>query len=73
MLWVVWHPGQLAWWSRVDQCWTDLIFAEDPDNRFDSDDDPVSRAEERFLAKAGYTGSSPWLFRLSANTNATNE
>jgi hypothetical protein len=75
MLWVFWHSGQLAWWSRLDQCWTDLIFAEDPDNRFDSDDDPVFSAEERFLAKAGYTGSSPWLFRLSANTpmQQTNE
>lgn len=73
MLWVYWHPHLLAWWSREDQCWTDLFFAEDPDDRFDGDDGPVFRAEERFLAKAGYTGSSPWLFRLSANTDPTNE
>jgi hypothetical protein len=73
MLWVFWHSDLVAWWSREDQCWTDLIFAIDPDNQFDGDDDPVFRAEERFLANAGYTGSSPWLFRLSANTDATNE
>jgi hypothetical protein len=66
MLWVFWHPVHLAWWSRADQCWTDLIFGVDPNNRFDGDDDPVFRAEERFLAEAGYLRSSPWLFGISS-------
>jgi hypothetical protein len=71
MLWVYWHPGLLAWWSRENQSWTDLLFAADPDDTFGGDDDPVFRAEERFLAEAGYTYSSPWLFRISAVTEAT--
>jgi hypothetical protein len=73
MLWVFWHPVHLAWWSREDQCWTDLIFGVDPDSRFDGDDNPVSRAEQRFLAEAGYLNSSPWLFEISSVTEATNE
>jgi hypothetical protein len=68
MMWVYWHPGLLAWWSRENQSWTDLLFAADPDDTFGGDDDPVFRAEERFLAEAGYTYSSPWLFRISAVT-----
>jgi hypothetical protein len=73
MLWVFWHPAHLAWWSREAQCWTDLIFGVDPDNGFDGDDDPVLRAEERFLAAGGYIRSSPWLFKISSVTEATNE
>jgi hypothetical protein len=73
MLLVFWHPVHLAWWSREAQRWTDLIFGADPDNHSDVDDDPVLRAEQRFLAKAGYTRSSPWLFEISSVTEATNE
>jgi hypothetical protein len=73
MLWVFWHPEHLVWWSREDQCWTDLISGVDPDNSFDGDDDPVFRAEEQFLAEAGYLRSSPWLFQISSATEATNE
>jgi hypothetical protein len=72
MLWVYWHPGLLAWWSRETHRWTDAILSADPytAQNVGDEEDPVFRAEGQFLAEVPDSKPSPWWFRVSAVTEA---
>ncbi|MFL6162357.1 MAG: hypothetical protein ACJ74U_09015 [Jatrophihabitantaceae bacterium] len=69
-LWVLWHPGILAMWSRDQQRWTDIMFDidENPPQRTRSPGelDPLQQAESTYLAAINYEGGSPWLFKFSS-------
>ncbi|GIF51124.1 hypothetical protein Afe04nite_56630 [Asanoa ferruginea] len=64
-LWILWHPGMLTMWSKNDQRWIDVIFAnEDPFAEEADEMDIIQQAEETFLSATGHRGDSPWLYKL---------
>lgn len=69
-VWVLWAPGHLVVWTAGSQTWTDLVYTaddpQDPSVDYDEDLDFLQQVEQRFLDETGYTGGSPYLFRLTA-------
>ena len=72
-LWILWHPDKLAMWSRVDQRWTDVLFAllhNPPHTSPEDSDTSLQDAEAAFLTAINYKLDSPWQFGFSAADSA---
>ncbi len=70
-LWVLWVPNHITLWSAQDHRWTNLIVnAINPDEDMEVDMLSVLQdVENKYLAKVGHTGGSPYLFGLTFGAN----